>query len=118
MGIEQDCVSCDPKLFVGQLPLDVSADDLTPVFSKYGEVDKVDVLGNGSAMIWMGRWTDAERALEAAEAGELKLGGKRKAVVRIADPPRRGFHLAGIKPKKLFIGQVGDWDSINLRNKS
>lgn len=64
------------------------------------------MLGNASAMVWYECWTDAEKALEAAEAGEVKLGGKRKVVVRVADPPRRGANLGGIKPKKLFVGQV------------
>ncbi|GMH33525.1 hypothetical protein BSKO_01359 [Bryopsis sp. KO-2023] len=106
MGIEQDCVSCDPKLFLGQLQSDVARDDLFPVFSAFGKVERVDILGNSSAMIWFARWTDAEKALEAAEAGKVDVGGKKKVVIRIADPPRRGTNLTGIKPKKLFIGQV------------
>lgn len=122
MGVEQDCVSSTPKLFVGQVPSDSVREDINSLFQPYGNVCRVDMLlpkqggsgsGNGlqqqsnrSAMVWYEKWSQVEAALEAAEAGKVMLDKTRKLVVRIADPPKKGDNVTGIKPRKLFIGQV------------
>ncbi|CAD7698562.1 unnamed protein product [Ostreobium quekettii] len=111
MADAKDCVCAVPKLFLGQMPPDVSKDDVLALFKGYGTIVRVDMLATrdgrhrGCAMVWFQRWGDAERALEG-EAGGLPFGGSKSLVVKFADPPRRGENQTGVKAKKLFVGQV------------
>eukprot|EP00210_Caulerpa_lentillifera_P002071 g1986.t1 len=114
MGVEDDCVCSTPKIFVGQIPTDVDRESLSSVFAPYGRVNRIDLLtprqpnlnNTRSAMIWFESWTEVERVMEAFEADAVHLTGSKKLVVRIADPPKRGENSIGIKPRKLFIGQI------------
>lgn len=113
MGVEEDCVCSSPKIFVGQIPVEIGREDLLSLFELFGPVQRIDMLTprqlnvmTHSAMIWFDTWTDVEKILEASEVGQIHLDGLRKLVIRIADPPKRGDTCLGIKPRKLFIGQV------------
>ena len=55
---------------------------------------------------WFERWIAAERALEG-EAGRLLFGNDRTLVVKFAILPKRRESEAGIKVKRVFVGQVG-----------
>ena len=109
---DKECVCATPKLFLGQMPPNVTKEDVWALFKAYGDVVRVDMLQTrdgrhrGCAMVWFERWAAAERALEG-EAGGLPFGGDRTLVVKFADPPKRGESQAGIKAKKVFVGQVG-----------
>ena len=113
MGVEDDCVCSSPKLFVGQVPIDVDENALRRRFESLGHVQRIDMLtprqlnvSTRSAMIWFETWSDVERILEGAEEGRLDLGSTKRLVIRIADPPKRADRCVGIKPRKLFVGQV------------
>lgn len=113
MGVEDDCVCSTPKLFVGQIPSDVDRENLSSLFAPYGRVNRIDMLtprqpnlNTRSAMVWFESWTEVERVMDAFVAEAVNLSGPKKLVVRIADPPKRGENCVGIKPRKLFIGQV------------
>ena len=121
MGVEEDCVCSTPKLFVGQIPSDVTRESLLSLFQRFAHVHRIDMLtprqlniGTRSAMVWFETWSDVEHILEEAEAeagsaegvDRFHLGGTKRLVIRIADPPKRGDNGLGIKPRKLFIGQV------------
>ena len=121
MVVEDDCVCSSPKLFVGQVPIDVAETALRRLFESLGHVQRIDMLtprqlnvSTRSAMIWFETWSDVERILEAAEEGRFDLGGAKRLVIRIADPPKRGDRCIGIKPRKLFVGQVPLEVSLNV----
>lgn len=102
----------EPKVFVGQLPLESSRDQVTQLFSQYGNIKNCVIIthadgrSKGAAMVLYDTWAEAELAIET-ENGTMNLGGSRPLVVRFADPPKRGDGpIMGIAPRKLFVGQV------------
>ncbi len=102
----------EPKVFVGQMPLEAGQEQITQLFSQYGNVKHCVVIthpdgrSKGAAMVLYDRWSEAELAIEG-ENGKSSLGGTKPLVVRMADPPKRGDGpVCGIAPKKLFVGQV------------
>jgi RNA recognition motif-containing protein len=110
-SIEQDVVSPEPKVFVGQVPASCTRELMTELMSKHGEVKAVTLpqKNDGTearrfAMVAFSCWAEAEAAVEALHA-TTALGGDRPLVVRYADPPK-GEDANGISPKKLFVGQV------------
>ena len=108
----KECVYAIAKLFLGQMPPDVTKDDVWALLQAYGDVVQLDMLQTrdgrhrGCAMVWFERWIAAERALEG-EAGRLPFGNDRTLLVKFAVPPKRGESEAGIKAKRVFVGQVG-----------
>lgn len=105
-------VHAEPKVFVGQLPQEVTQEQVYKQFSQYGNIKQCVIIPSSdgrstrAAMVLYERWAEAELAIEA-ENGTSSLGGSKPLVVRIADPPKRGDGpVTGIAPKKLFVGQV------------
>lgn len=109
----QETVASEPKLFVGQVPMDCSEEKLAELLQQHatlGEKVSVTIPKRSNipqtcrfAMATFGKWASAEAALEALH-GSQTLGAK-PLVVRFADPPK-GDESKGIVPKKLFVGQV------------
>jgi CUG-BP- and ETR3-like factor len=108
-----DAVCSEPKVFVGQVPIECTQEQVFQLFSKYGTVKKCALItapdgrSKGCAMVTYDRWAEAETAIEQ-ENNTTNLGGGRTLLVKFADPPRgRGDGpVTGVAPKKLFIGQV------------
>lgn len=107
-------VGNEPKVFMGQVPPEATADQIQTLMSRYGTVVKATLIttpdgrSKGCAMVLFSKWGEAELAIEH-ENGTTNLGGTKALVVRFADPPKRGDAagpVVGIAPKKLFIGQV------------
>ena len=102
----QEAVAPEPKLFVGQVPVDCTEEQLGAVMQQYGDA-KVSIIKGPKttrfAMATFDKWASAEAALEALH-GSTAFGAK-PIVVRFADPPK-GEDSKGIIPKKLFVGQV------------
>lgn len=107
----QDAVAPVPKLFVGQVPMECTEEQLGAVMQRYGE-SRVSIIKGAKrlkipqtcfAMATFTKWASAEAALEALH-GSTEFGSK-PLVVRFADPPK-GEDSKGIVPKKLFVGQV------------
>eukprot|EP00210_Caulerpa_lentillifera_P008836 g8431.t1 len=101
----------EPKIFVGQIPLETSKDEIHDVFSSFGNVKTVNIMSTaegrskGCAMVLFDKWSQAEVAIEACN-GKSFFGTNRTLVVNLADPPRRGGGVPPIAPKTLFVGQV------------
>jgi hypothetical protein len=103
----------EPKVFIGQIPLESTQEQVFALFQKYGTIKKCAVISGpdgrskGCAMVTYEHWGEAELAVEH-ENGTANLGGARTLLVKFADPPRgRGDGpVMGIAPKKLFVGQV------------
>jgi CUG-BP- and ETR3-like factor len=107
----QEAVASEPKLFVGQVPLEATEEQLSEVMRAYGEVCHVTIPKKHNqpqtcrfAMVTFVKWAGAEAAAQALH-GTTSLGGAKPLVVRFADPPR-GDDSRGIVPKKLFVGQA------------
>ncbi|KAG2450180.1 hypothetical protein HYH02_000282 [Chlamydomonas schloesseri] len=108
-----EAVCAEPKVFVGQVPHEVTQDQVFALFSKYGTIKKCALItgpdgrSKGCAMVTYDRWAEAELAIEH-ENGTANLGGGRTLLVKFADPPRgRGDGpVMGVAPKKLFVGQI------------
>ena len=73
------------KLFVGQLPQDISAATLRALFEQYGSVEECDVIkdretgaGRGFAFVAMSGAAEAQAAMRALDG--FPLGGKRLQV--------------------------------------
>lgn len=114
MGMQKpEAVCAEPKVFVGQVPHEVTQEQVFSLFSKYGTIKKCALItgqdgrSKGCAMVTFERWAEAELAIEH-ENGTANLGGGRTLLVKFADPPRgRGDGpVMGVAPKKLFVGQV------------
>lgn len=78
------------KLYVGNLPYDISEDDLREMFSKAGSVTKVDLIkdrdtgrSKGFAFVEMGSQSEAEEAIKQFNGATL---GNRELKVNIARP--------------------------------
>lgn len=111
---EPEIVCSEPKVFIGQVPPNVTEDTIARVFGQHGTVlqtslpRKTGGEPRGFSMVRFERFRDAEAAV-LAENGTFSLGGDRPLVVRFADPPKLtqdGQPATGISPKKLFVGQV------------
>jgi hypothetical protein len=111
---EQTAVASEPKLFIGQVPMDCSEAMLVCAMQQYctqpGEKVTVTIPRRSNtpqtcrfAMATFAKWASAEAAVEALH-GSTNFGSK-PLVVRFADPPK-GDDSKGIVPKKLFVGQV------------
>lgn len=111
-----------PRLFVGQVPTDKGEQDLLPLFSPYGTVEKITMVrgpegkSRGCAMVQFKRWAEAEAAMDDLNGTSPLEGGKgRPLVVHFANPRRTVGNQAAepaIAPRKLFVGQVrghGRW---------
>ena len=114
-GGEANAVCAEPKLFVGALRYDATADDVRAHFAaRYGAVRSAVLLrhhetgrSKGCALVLLGSWTAAEAAVTREHGAPSPLTAPRPAVVRYADPQRgETGALCGVTPKKLFIGQV------------
>lgn len=106
----QEAVASEPKLFVGQVPMDCSEEQLAAVMEQYGETVGVTIPKRANipqtcrfAMVTFAKFAGAEAALEALHGSNVL--GTKPLVVRFADPPK-GEDSKGIVPKKLFVGQV------------
>jgi RNA recognition motif-containing protein len=74
------------KLFVGNLSYSVTSDQLTELFSQYGEVKEAKVIeGKGFGFVEMGSQVEAEKAKDALNGTEF-VG--RSLNVDEARPPR------------------------------
>lgn len=101
---------------MGQIPTDKTEEDLTPLFSPFGEIEKLTLVctpegkSRGCAMVQFRRWADAERASSAINGTTTLEGGRGRAlVVHFANPRRlvgSGAAEPAITPRKLFVGQI------------
>ena len=104
------------RRFVGQIPTDKTEEDLIPLFSPFGEIEKLTLVctpegkSRGCAMVQFRRWSDAERAAVAINGTTTMEGGRGRAlVVHFANPRRlvgSGAAEPAITPRKLFVGQI------------
>lgn len=105
-----------PRLFVGQVPTDKTEQDLYPLFSSFGTVEKITLVrgpegkSRGCAMVQFKSWSEAEKAMESLNGTSPLEGGKgRPLVVHFANPRRTANSQTtepAIAPRKLFVGQV------------
>lgn len=101
----------EPKVFIGQIPMDATKDDVLRVFGRFGKIKSASLMthpdgrSKGCAMVLYEKWSEAEAAMEECN-GNPCLGGDRALVVNFADPPKRGGGVPPIAPKTLFVGQV------------
>lgn len=104
----QNAVAPEPKVFVGQVPVESTEEQLRELMQAHGEVQSLTIPRKSDsrrfAMVTFDKWAQAEAAVEALH-GTCSLGGQKPLVVRFADPPK-GDDARGIFPKKLFVGQV------------
>jgi RNA recognition motif-containing protein len=113
---EVNAVCAEPKLFLGGLRYDVTADDVRSHYAaRYGALRSVVLLthhetgkSKGCALVLFETWAAAEAAVSEEHGAQTDLSAPRTAVVKFADPQRneQGV-LCGLTPRKLFIGQVG-----------
>ena len=110
-------VASEPRLFVGQVPTDKTAEDLIPLFEGFGVIKNLHLVkgpdgkSRGCAMVLFDRWTSAEAAMEKHDGKTVLDGGKGRAlVVHFANPRKAGptgmAPEQGVAPKKIFVGQV------------
>lgn len=113
-GMREDSnvrVCGEPKIFIGQIPLECTQEDVLNLFRTFGTVKSASLMthmdgrSKGCAMVLYEKWAEAEAAMEACN-GNACLGGDRALVVNFADPPKRGGGVPPIAPKTLFVGQV------------
>lgn len=104
----QRSVAPEPKVFVGQVPLESTEEQLRDLMAAHGELQSVTIPRKSDsrrfAMVTFAKWAHAESAVDTLH-GTCSLGGAKPLVVRFADPPK-GDDAKGIYPKKLFVGQV------------
>ena len=75
------------KLYVGNLPYTVTSEQLQELFSSYGVVNHVNVIGNkGFGFVEMASAEEAEKAKEALNGTDFK---GRTLKVDEARPPRK-----------------------------
>ena len=104
-------VGGEPKIFIGQIPMECTQDDVLNLFRRFGTVKSASLMthmdgrSKGCAMVLYEKWAEAEAAMDACN-GNAILGGERALVVNFADPPKRGGGVPPIAPKTLFVGQV------------
>lgn len=120
----QEVVAAEPKLFVGQVPIDCSEQALIDLMKQHATAQEpvsVTMPKRGNvpqsckfAMVTFDKWQSAEAAIEALH-GSTALGSK-PLVVRFADPPK-GEDSKGIVPKKLFVGQPTSPSCSSLNGK-
>ena len=110
-------VASEPRLFVGQVPTDKTAEDLLPLFEGFGVIKNLHLVkgpdgkSRGCAMVLFDRWSSAEAAMEKHDGKTVLDGGKGRAlVVHFANPRKAGptgtAPEQGVAPKKIFVGQV------------
>ncbi len=110
-------VASEPRLFVGQVPTDKTAEDLIPLFEGFGVIKNLHLVkgpdgkSRGCAMVLFDRWSSAEAAMEKHDGKTVLDGGKGRAlVVHVANPRKAGptgmAPEQGVAPKKIFVGQV------------
>lgn len=84
------------KLYVGNLTYSVTEQQLGELFSQYGEVKSVNIIGNkGFGFVEMGSQSEAEQAMEALNGTEYE---GRNLRIDEARPPRD----KGDRPKRNF----------------
>lgn len=81
------------KLYVGNLNYSVTNEELNELFSKYGEVESVNIIeGKGFGFVEMGNQAEAESAKEKLDGFEFK---SRTLRVNVAKPrsssPKRSY---------------------------
>eukprot|EP01062_Namystynia_karyoxenos_P004387 TRINITY_DN1154_c3_g1_i1.p1 TRINITY_DN1154_c3_g1~~TRINITY_DN1154_c3_g1_i1.p1 ORF type:complete len:379 (+),score=76.60 TRINITY_DN1154_c3_g1_i1:84-1220(+) len=95
------------KVFVGQLPKDVTRDQLKSMMVPFGPIDDVHVLrdqagqGTGAAFVLFKNWKDARAAIDHYD-GKVHLSG-------VARPVRCRLAEGEVRPEfdvKLFVGHV------------
>lgn len=110
-------VASEPRLFVGQVPTEKTAEDLIPLFEGFGVIKNLHLVkgpdgkSRGCAMVLFDRWSSAEAAMEKHDGKTVLDGGKGRAlVVHFANPRKAGLTgmapEQGVAPKKIFVGQV------------
>ncbi|KAI8470888.1 MAG: hypothetical protein J3K34DRAFT_385032 [Monoraphidium minutum] len=111
---EANAVCAEPKVFVGGLRYEVSQDEVSAHYSRYGPLRSSALLkhmdsgkSKGCAMVTFESWADAEAAVASENGTGTPLTAPRAAVVKFADPQRNADGvMCGVTPKKLFVGQV------------
>ncbi|CAK0784107.1 hypothetical protein CVIRNUC_007310 [Coccomyxa viridis] len=83
------------KLFVGQVPRDVTEEQLRPLFEPYGDIEHINILRThrgqsaGCAFVQFAKWSQAEAAMEAHNS-KTRLGTSEvPLVVKFADAKRK-----------------------------
>ena len=118
-------VASEPRLFVGQVPTDKTAEDLIPLFESFGVIKNLHLVkgpdgkSRGCAMVLFDRWSSAEAAMENHDGKTILDGGKGRAlVVHFANPRKAGptgmAPEQGVAPKKIFVGQVHTQPSVSV----
>src|SRR5262245_48749204 len=66
------------NIFVGNLPYQITQEDLTQMFAEYGNVDRVSIVrdrdtgqSRGFAFVEMGNYSEATKAIEALNGRQL-----------------------------------------------
>ena len=110
-------VASEPRLFVGQVPTDKTAEDLAPLFEPFGVIKNLHLVkgpdgkSRGCAMVLYEKWSQAEAAMEAHDGKTVLEGGKNRPLVVHFANPRKANPAGlppeqGVAPKKVFVGQV------------
>ena len=82
------------KLYVGNLRYSTTVEELTELFSNYGEVKHVNIIeGRGFGFVEMGQVEEAEKAMEALNGSDFN---GRTMRIDEARPPRAG----GQRPRR------------------
>ena len=79
---EQACVANSPRLFVGQIPVDATVDDLAQLFAPFAArglrslnlVKRPDGVSKGCAMVLFERWAEGEAPGDSEVARLEKRG--------------------------------------------
>lgn len=110
---------------MGQVPAEKQEEDLFPVFSPFGVIEKLSIVrgpdskSRGCAMVEYKRWTDAEQAMATLHGNNpFEAGSGRPLVVHFANPRRTvpgQSNEQAIAPRKLFVGQVCKPDFRDLK---
>ena len=84
----------EAKLFVGQLSVHATREDLLAVFGWFGAVKEIVILTKGSAFVKYQTRAEAEAAVRGVHGRDLNVGApeggeavRRRLVVRFADKP-------------------------------
>ncbi len=97
------------KLYVGNLNYAVTADELTELFSAYGQVRNVNVIeGKGFGFVEMSSSTEAENAKNALNDSEFR--GRNLKIDEARPPKPRSDRGPGRGPTDYRGGGGGDRD--------
>lgn len=98
------------KIYVGNLPFDATADDLTDIFKQYGDVKEVFVpqngetgTGRGFAFVTMMNEGDIEKSIESTNGMEFQ---GRNMVVNKPLPPGEKAPIRKNGRTKMYVGNL------------